>query len=141
METTESKHNEKILPVFVTLDPQRDTPSHLHAYLKGLGFTSCPCVPAILLNPLTFGCLYLYAEFDSRILGLTGTASAMRQMAQEYRVYFKKVQEDGEDYLVDTSHNMYLINPKMEIVRCFGVEYNPDELSQELLKEVASVSQ
>ncbi|CAB80637.1 putative protein [Arabidopsis thaliana] len=96
---------------------------------------------AILLNPLTFGCLYLYAEFDSRILGLTGTASAMRQMAQEYRVYFKKVQEDGEDYLVDTSHNMYLINPKMEIVRCFGVEYNPDELSQELLKEVASVSQ
>lgn len=30
----------------------------------------------------------------------------MRQMAQEYRVYFKKVQEDGDDYLVDTSHNM-----------------------------------
>ncbi|KAG7539900.1 Thioredoxin-like superfamily [Arabidopsis thaliana x Arabidopsis arenosa] len=110
----ESKHNQKILPVFVTLDPQRDTPSHLHAYLK---------------------------EFDSRILGLTGAASAMRQMAQEYRVYFKKVQEDGDDYLVDTSHNMYLMNPKMEIVRCFGVEYNPDELSQELLKEVTSVSQ
>ncbi|CAH2076016.1 unnamed protein product [Thlaspi arvense] len=110
----ESNHNEKILPVFVTLDPLRDTPSHLHAYLK---------------------------EFDSRILGLTGSASAMRQMAQEYRVYFKKVQEDGDDYLVDTSHNMYLLNPKMEVVRCFGVEYNPDELSQEVLKEVTSVSQ
>ena len=48
----------------------------------------------------------LFAEFDDRILGLTGSASAMRQMAQEYRVYFKKVQEDGDDYLVDTSHNM-----------------------------------
>ncbi|ESQ53223.1 hypothetical protein EUTSA_v10025949mg [Eutrema salsugineum] len=110
----ESSDNQKILPVFVTLDPLRDTPSHLHAYLK---------------------------EFDSRILGLTGSASAMRQMAQEYRVYFKKVQEDGDDYLVDTSHNMYLLNPKMEVVRCFGVEYNPDELSQEVLKEVTSVSQ
>lgn len=104
---TESKHNQKILPVFVTLDPQRDTLSHLHAYLKGLGFTSCPCVPdSYFLNLLTFCCLRVFVEFDSRILGLTGPASAMRQMAQEYRVYFKKVQEDGDDYLVDTSHNM-----------------------------------
>lgn len=39
---TESKQNQKILPVFVTLDPQRDTASHLHAYLKGFGFTWCP---------------------------------------------------------------------------------------------------
>ncbi|KFK30546.1 hypothetical protein AALP_AA7G276100 [Arabis alpina] len=105
----ESVDNQKILPVFVTLDPQRDSPSHLNAYLK---------------------------EFDSRILGLTGNASAMRQMAQEYRVFFKKVQEDGDDYLVDTSHNIYLLNPKMEVVRCFGCEYNPDELSREILKEV-----
>ncbi|CAH8369415.1 unnamed protein product [Eruca vesicaria subsp. sativa] len=110
----EANHGKKILPVFVTLDPLRDTPSHLNAYLK---------------------------EFDERILGLTGSASAMRQMAQEYRVYFKKVQEDGDDYLVDTSHNMYLLNPKLEVVRCFGVEYNPDELAQEVLKEVTSVSQ
>ncbi|KAH0915807.1 hypothetical protein HID58_030253 [Brassica napus] len=110
----ESNHDKKVLPVFVTLDPVRDTPSHLHAYLK---------------------------EFDDRILGLTGSASAMRQMAQEYRVYFKKVQEDGDDYLVDTSHNMYLLNPKMEVVRCFGVEYNPGDLSQEVLKEVTSASQ
>ena len=32
---TESNHDQKILPVFVTLDPLRDTPFHLHAYLKG----------------------------------------------------------------------------------------------------------
>lgn len=109
----ECNHNLKVLPVFVTIDPQRDTPSHLHAYLK---------------------------EFDGRIMGLTGPAGAIRQMAQEYRVYFKKVDEDGDDYLVDTSHNMYLLNPKMEIVRCFGVEYSADELSQEIVKEVSHVS-
>ena len=47
------------------------------------------------------------AEFDSRIIGLTGPIAAVRQMAQEYRVYFKKVDEEGQDYLVECSHNMY----------------------------------
>ncbi|RDY07617.1 Protein SCO1-like 2, mitochondrial [Mucuna pruriens] len=106
----ESKQNLKILPVFVTIDPQRDTPSQLHAYLK---------------------------EFDSRIIGLTGPVAAVRQMAQEYRVYFKKVEEDGSDYLVDCSHNMYLLNPKMEVMRCFGVEYNVEELSEAIQKELS----
>lgn len=46
------------------------------------------------------------AEFDSRIIGLTGPVSAIRQMAQEYRIYFKKVEEEGDDYLVDSSHSM-----------------------------------
>ncbi|KAK3033393.1 hypothetical protein RJ639_033900 [Escallonia herrerae] len=105
----ESEQKLKVLPVFVTIDPQRDNPSQLRAYLK---------------------------EFDSRILGLTGPVAAVRQMAQEYRVFFKKVEEDGDDYLVESSHNMYLMNPKMEIVRCFGVEYNAAELSEEMLKEL-----
>ncbi|XP_010531392.1 PREDICTED: protein SCO1 homolog 2, mitochondrial [Tarenaya hassleriana] len=108
----ECNHNLKILPVFVTIDPQHDTASHLDAYLK---------------------------EFDGRIMGLTGAVGAIRQMAQEYRVYFKKVEEDGDDYLVDTSHNMYLLNPKMEVVRCFGVEYSADELSREIVNEVSPV--
>lgn len=46
------------------------------------------------------------AEFDSRIVGLTGPVAAIRQMAQEYRVFFKRVEEDGDDYLVESSHNM-----------------------------------
>lgn len=105
----EAKHTIKVLPVFVTIDPQRDTPSQLRAYLK---------------------------EFDPRIIGLTGPVSAVRQMAQEHRIYFKKVEEEGDDYLVESSHNMYLLNPNMEIVRCFGVEYNEDELADAVLKEL-----
>lgn len=46
------------------------------------------------------------AEFDPRILGLTGPVNSIRQMAQEYRVFFKKVEEDGSDYLVESSHTM-----------------------------------
>ncbi|KAJ7945390.1 Protein SCO1, mitochondrial-like protein [Quillaja saponaria] len=102
----ESKQNVKILPVFVTIDPQRDTPSQLRAYLK---------------------------EFNSSIIGLTGPVTAIRQMAQEYRVYFKKVEEEGGDYLVDCSHNMYLLNPNMEVARCFGLEYSAKDLSEAIL--------
>lgn len=28
-------------------------------------------------------------------------------MAQEYRVFFRKIEEDGDDYLVESSHNMW----------------------------------
>uniref|UniRef100_A0A2N9GMS5 CGL160/ATPI domain-containing protein n=1 Tax=Fagus sylvatica TaxID=28930 RepID=A0A2N9GMS5_FAGSY len=109
----ESKHDSKIVPVFVTIDPQRDNPSQLRAYLK---------------------------DFDSRIIGLTGPVSAIRQMAQEFRVYFKKVEEEGDDYLVESNHNMYLMNPRLEVVKCFGVEYNAEELSKAILKELRMTS-
>ncbi|XP_028233137.1 protein SCO1 homolog 2, mitochondrial-like [Glycine soja] len=119
----ESKQNLKILPVFVSTDPQRDTPSQLRAYLKG-----------VLMIAEVGGANTV--EFDSRIIGLTGPVAAIRQMAQEYCFYFKKVEEDGSDYLVDCSHNMYLLNPKMEVTRCFGVEYNAEELSEVIGKEL-----
>ncbi|XP_074264386.1 protein SCO1 homolog 2, mitochondrial [Silene latifolia] len=109
VDTLESQQNVRLLPIFVTLDPQRDTPSQLDAYLK---------------------------EYDSRIVGLTGPVNSVKQMAQEYRVFFKRIDEDGNDYLVETSHNMYLINPNMEIVRCFGTEYNAEELSEAIVKEL-----
>ncbi|VFQ75113.1 unnamed protein product [Cuscuta campestris] len=104
-----SKPDVKILPVFVTIDPQRDTPSQLRAYLR---------------------------EFDPRIVGLTGPASAVRQITHEYRVFFKKVDEEEEDdYLVESSENTYLLNPKMEVVRCFGVEYSAELLADEIERE------
>lgn len=104
----DSKYNFKIMPVYVTLDPQRDSPAQLKAYLE---------------------------EFDSRILGLTGSFTAVRQMAQEYRVFFRKVDEIGQDYLVECSHNMYLLDPNLEMVRIFGVEYNPLELADAIMAE------
>ncbi|KGN48759.1 protein SCO1 homolog 2, mitochondrial [Cucumis sativus] len=110
----ESRHKFKVLPIFVTIDPQRDNPSHLRAYLK---------------------------EFDSRIIGLTGPVAAVRQMAQEYRVYFKKVEEEGNDYLIDTSHKMYLLSPNLEVLRCFGMEYNAEEVSQAILNVLQKTPQ
>eukprot|EP01018_Ginkgo_biloba_P038899 Gb_11524 [translate_table: standard] len=109
----DAKANLRINAIFITLDPLRDTPSQLHAYLQ---------------------------EFHPRIVGLTGPVNALRQIAQEYRVYFKKKDAEGSDYLIDCSHNMYLMDPNMEFVRMFGVEYNADQLADGIVSEVKKVS-
>ncbi|KAI0499155.1 hypothetical protein KFK09_020057 [Dendrobium nobile] len=105
----ESQHNIKVKPVYITIDPQRDSPDQLQAYLS---------------------------EFDSRIIGLTGPISSVRQIAHEYRVFFKKVDEEGQDYLVECSHNMYLLDPNMDTVRSFGAEYDASQLADGILYEV-----
>eukprot|EP00262_Sarcandra_glabra_P005686 TRINITY_DN17454_c0_g1_i2.p1 TRINITY_DN17454_c0_g1~~TRINITY_DN17454_c0_g1_i2.p1 ORF type:complete len:278 (+),score=44.44 TRINITY_DN17454_c0_g1_i2:177-1010(+) len=113
IDALEAKHKVKVKPVFITIDPQRDSPEQLHAYLK---------------------------EIDPRIVGLTGPIASIRQIAQEFRVYFKKVEEDGDDYLIESSHSMYLMDPNMEIVRCFGVEYDAEQLADEIFREVKRAS-
>ncbi|KAG6466098.1 hypothetical protein ZIOFF_076098 [Zingiber officinale] len=75
-------------------------------------------------------------EFDPGIIGLTGPVSAVRQTAQEFRAYFKKVDEEGQDYLVESSNNMYLLDPNMEMVRFFGAEYDPQQLADAIIMEV-----
>ncbi|KAL1536716.1 protein SCO1 2, mitochondrial-like [Salvia divinorum] len=135
----ESKQNIKVLPIFVTIDPQRDTPSHLRAYVQGELFLVDSLNHHKFLNYVTFSLLMALAqtaEFDSRIVGLTGPVSAIRQMAQEYRVFFRKVDEEVGDYLIESSHNMYLMNPGMEVSRSFGLEYNAEELSVAIAKEI-----
>lgn len=104
----ESKYDIKIKPLFVTLDPQRDSPAQLKAYLSGkliclfhvIGTFSFALYLEVMI------CLIWTAEFDPRIIGLTGSVDAIRQMAQEYRIFFKKVGEVGQDYIVESSHNM-----------------------------------
>ncbi|CAL5088618.1 unnamed protein product [Urochloa decumbens] len=99
----ESKYSIKITPLFITIDPQRDSPAQIKAYLSG---------------PI----------------------SAVRQIAQEYRVFFKKVEEVGQDYLVESSHNMYLLDPCLDTVRCFGVEYKASDLAEAITTEVKKAS-
>ncbi|XP_011621331.2 protein SCO1 homolog 2, mitochondrial isoform X1 [Amborella trichopoda] len=113
IDVLEKEHNMKVNLVFITLDPERDSPWHLRAYLK---------------------------EFDPKIVGLTGPIDAIRQVAHEYRVFFKRVGEDNQDYLVESSHNLYLMDPNMEPVKLFGVEYDAEQLCYDILQGIKSVS-
>jgi protein SCO1/2 len=73
----------EVAPLFITLDPERDTVKLLAQY-----------VPA----------------FDARITGLTGDAAAIHQVARAYRVYHAKVANNGASrYTIDHSSFIYLM--------------------------------
>ncbi|MCO5587530.1 hypothetical protein L7F22_041480 [Adiantum nelumboides] len=105
----EEHTGEKIIPIFITLDPKRDTPAQLQAYLS---------------------------EFHPRFIGLTGTVDDVLQVTREFRVFYKKVEDEGSDYLVDHSNVLYLMDPDMEFVKFFGKEYDAKSLSLGVLEEI-----
>jgi protein SCO1/2 len=73
-----------VQPLFVTLDPDRDTPENLKSYV-----------------PL----------FHPRLIGLTGTSEEIRRVAQGYKVYYARTSEPGmSTYLLDHSAFIYLID-------------------------------
>jgi len=69
--------------IFVTLDPARDTADQLKSYLEA---------------------------FDPRIIALTGTEEETAAVARAYRVYWKKVSTEGDDYTLDHSAAVYLMD-------------------------------
>jgi protein SCO1/2 len=74
---------DKLNYVFVTVDPERDTPKLMHAYLE---------------------------SFDKRIRGFTGTPEQIAKIAQEYHVYYKKIPTSDGSYLMDHSTMIYLMD-------------------------------
>jgi protein SCO1/2 len=89
---------DRVVPVFITVDPERDTPSELKAYLK---------------------------NFGDEFVGLTGTDAQIAKVAKEYKVAYSKRKEGqgGNDYSVDHSSIIYLMGPTGNFVDhlTFGV--------------------
>ena len=79
-----SVNNPDLVPLFITCDPARDSPSVLKTYL---------------------------AEFHPNIVGLTGTWEQIKAICRLYRVYFSTPPgvKPGQDYLVDHSIYFYLM--------------------------------
>ncbi|KAL2619920.1 hypothetical protein R1flu_000125 [Riccia fluitans] len=105
----EKKSGVQVVPVFISIDPERDTVEQVGEYLK---------------------------EFHPRLVGLTGSVNDIRQVAREYRVYYMKTEEEGNDYLVDHSIITYLMDPNMEFVKFFGKNYNADGLTDGVVEEI-----
>ena len=100
---------EAVQPIFITIDPERDTVQRLADYA-----------------PL----------FHPRLIALTGTPEEIRQAAAAYRVYYEKAGE-GRDYLMNHSGIIYLMDPEGRFVTHFPQGASPDEIAQKIRNQMA----
>ena len=70
------------------------------------------------------------ASFGSDFVGLTGSDQEIAAVAKEYRVYYKKADEsDPENYAMDHTSLLYLMDPNGKLVALFRTGATPDDLA------------
>jgi protein SCO1/2 len=103
----------RIVPVFITIDPERDTPKVLGEYMKAFG---------------------------PQFVGLTGSADAIKQAEKEYRVYAVKKPIDPANprrgYGMDHSSVIYLMGPDGKMVAFYDEAIQPDDLAKDLRAKI-----
>jgi protein SCO1/2 len=96
---------DKLNVVFVSVDPERDTPAQMKTYLS---------------------------SFDPHIQGFTGTVEQVDAAAKAYRVYHQKVPLEGGGFTIDHSSSVYLFDRKGEFVAPVAYGTAPDVLARKL---------
>ncbi|MEJ0007477.1 MAG: SCO family protein [Steroidobacteraceae bacterium] len=91
--------------VFISVDPQRDTPPQLAQYVHA---------------------------FDPDFIGLTGTPAMLQTMAQRFGVAFMRVQLPGGDYSMDHSSTVFLMDARGHNVAVFNAPYDVKSLTADL---------
>jgi cytochrome oxidase Cu insertion factor (SCO1/SenC/PrrC family) len=99
---------QKVQPIFITIDPERDTVQQLKTYV-----------------PL----------FDKRLVGLTGTPQQIAAVAKAYKVYYAKADQPGVDaksYGMNHSSFVYLMDPKGKFLTVFSSDTDSDKMAAEI---------
>src|SRR5262245_16458401 len=100
--------DKKVAALFVTVDPERDTPNVLKTYLE---------------------------SFDPRIIGLTGDNEKIAAIVRAFRVFAIKVPgKNPGDYSVDHTGIVYLMDKRGKFVRAFNLQRPPQQAARELEK-------
>lgn len=95
---------ERLTPVFITIDPGRDSPAVLADYVS---------------------------RFHPRMQGLTGSADQIREVASRYRVYHQRVQSpDRTDYLMDHSSFIYLVGGDAKVRLLFRTNTSVEDMAR-----------
>ena len=102
---------QKITPVFITIDPKRDTAGQLKSYV---------------------------GNFHPRMMGLTGTEVQIAKAARAYRVYYAKSKDNDSstDYLMDHSSIVFLMDPEGVYVTHFTHTTEPERMAEALQREI-----
>ena len=105
----------RVRPVMITIDPLRDTPEVLSEYV-----------------PL----------FHERLVGLTGTEDEVREVATNYRVFFKRSDDPNYTYyLMDHTSFVYLLAPTGEIASMFRYGTPPEDIAATIRQHMNSPAQ
>ena len=107
----EKDHGEIFQPLFISVDPARDTHQQLALYLR---------------------------DFHPRVTGLVGDYASTKSVCKAYRVYFSTPPnaDPKGDYLVDHSIFVYLMDPRGQFVDAFGQSVGAGEIIERVGKEV-----
>ena len=101
--------SDKIVPYFITVDPQRDTAKVLNDYVK---------------------------YFDKRIVGLTGSEQMIKRVVDQFKAKYQKVENENEQdpllYAMDHTASLYLMAPDGRFITKFAHGISPDVLADEL---------
>jgi len=95
---------DKMRFLFITVDPERDTPEQLNTYLS---------------------------SFDPHITGLTGSPDEIAQVTENYRVYYEKVPSD-DDYTMNHSALIYLMDANGRFVDILNYGADPETRLEKL---------
>lgn len=101
-----SENKIDIVPVFITIDPSRDTPAVLKEYLK---------------------------HFHPKFIGLTGNEKQIREVADKFKVYYAKVaseSDNNQDYMLDHSSFTYLMDKNGKYLKHFYLDSAPKEIME-----------
>lgn len=98
---------DKLGAYFVSVDPERDTPSVMKDYLS---------------------------SFDPRLKGLTGTVEEVDRIRAAYRVMARKVPTEGGDYTMDHTALIYLMGKDGKFVAPFNLKRRPEDAAADLKK-------
>ena len=98
-----------VTPIFVSVDPERDTPAKLATYVK---------------------------NFDDRIVGLTGTPEEITAIAKAYRVFYEKTpnEKSPSEYGMNHTSIIYLMGPDGSYVAHFTPMTTVDQMVEQLNK-------
>lgn len=111
LDELDEKEREKLAPIFITVDPERDTPEALKAYLA----------------------------FDDRITGLTGDVEAARRARESFKVYAaqRPLPDSVLGYTMDHSSLFYVVDPQGQPQIAVHDTVNAEQLAAILRRELS----
>lgn len=101
---------QNIQPIFITIDPERDTQNVMKDYVS---------------------------LFHPKLIGLTGTTDQIKHVKKQYRVFAKKVEDESlSEYTMDHSSYIYFMSPEDTLLGMYRMKDEVDYIIQDITKQI-----